>query len=116
MCQLITDSLTAAGHDVRGALSGDDAIDLGHLFEPDVLITDWNLNSDYDGFEVATACEFVNKEIKTIVISGCPEGLAQHDSNANVFRTIAKPFAMDSLTYCVDEAMAAGTPAMSGSR
>lgn len=70
VCDIVRTRLSLDGHDVRTASAGEDAIDLAHLFKPELLITDWDLQSDYDGFEVAEAFIAANPAIKTIVISG----------------------------------------------
>lgn len=106
LCQFLVKSLVAAGHDVRFTRNGDEAIDLGYLFQPEILIADWDLGKDYDGLEVATACQFANENIKTIVISGHTQRLLECESVSSVFRTLAKPFTMERLFQCVEEAVA----------
>ena len=58
ICESIQRRLAEDGHEVRTSNVGDEAIDFGHLFEPDLLITDWHLGSEYDGLEVADAFRF----------------------------------------------------------
>ena len=73
ICLSIQYCLTHIGHTVEIAHTGDEAIDFAYLFEPDILITDWNLHSDYDGLEVAEAFHAANKEIKDFVIKSTKE-------------------------------------------
>ena len=46
--QLAENSLSLDGHIVRTTSNSAEAIDLAHLFEPDLLIADWDLESDYN--------------------------------------------------------------------
>ena len=106
ICLSIKCCLTSIGHSVQIAHSGDEAIDFAYLFKPDVLITDWNLHSDYDGLEVAEAFHAANKQIKTILISGyiC-DALNKQVAEATVFQSLRKPFSMDKLVMIVDDAI-----------
>lgn len=103
--QFLVESLEAVGHDVRFTQNGDEAIDLGYLFQPEVLITDWDLGNEYDGVEVAAACQFANENIKTIVISGHEKRLKEFETDTRIFKTLAKPFTLDRLVQCVNEAV-----------
>lgn len=104
ICDFIRDGLEQHGHEVRVAKTGDDAIDFGYLFEPDILIADWNLESEYNGLEVADAFNFANTEVKTIVISGHAEALTGAKGK-RVFETLVKPFSFQRLLDVVDQAL-----------
>ena len=109
VCSFIQQRLSSDGHDVRTSYVGDEAIDFGYLFEPDVLITDWRLGCEYDGLEVAEAFRFANENIKTILITGHSiEEIARHCSAAKIFKTISKPFSLDEIANSVDEALKLG--------
>ena len=109
ICLSIQHCLTHVGHTVQIAHTGDEAIDFAYLFEPDILITDWNLHSDYDGLEVAEAFHAANNEIKTILISGyiC-DALDKQLSDTEIFQSLRKPFSMDKLVSIVDDAINLG--------
>ncbi len=104
ICKVIECRLARDGHDVRISNTGDEAIDLGYLFQPDLLITDWNLKSDYDGLEVAEAMSVAKENVKTILITGyatyknCPQ-------DVEIFATLPKPFSVDELAHTVDRAL-----------
>ena len=102
ICETLEYRLVEEGHEVRTALTGEDAIDLGYLFEPDLLITDWNLESDYDGYEVAEAITYANGDVKTILITGC---LGTADSDFQFHAKIPKPFSYDELAAIVDRTL-----------
>lgn len=102
VCETIRHRLVADGHDVRTANLGEDAIDLGYLFEPDVLITDWDLNSGYDGFEVAEAFDAALENVKKILITGFD---TLPTSSAKFFAKIRKPFSVEFLSQLVTDAV-----------
>ncbi len=104
ICDFIREGLEQLGHEVRVAKTGDDAIDFGYLFKPDLLIADWNLESEYNGLEVADAFNFANNNIKTIVISGHPDAIVGAKSK-KVFETLEKPFPFQLLVEVVDRAL-----------
>ena len=104
------------GHDVRVVSNAADAIDLAHLFQPDLLITEWDLESDdYGGFEVAEACHAANANIKTIVFSGRHSNqndclrLAEihYGKDIGLTVTFSKPVSIDQLARAVSDAMQA---------
>ena len=47
ICKYLANRLRKDGHEVKVSETGDGAIDLGHLFKPDIVIADICLNSDY---------------------------------------------------------------------
>lgn len=112
--QLVCESLSLAGHDVRTTSVSAEAIDLAHLFEPDLLIADWDLQSDYDGFEVAEAFQAANAKIRTIVMSErrsiqkafSASTQATPGSNLGIVASLAKPLSLTTLTQTVNQALA----------
>ena len=113
--QLVDESLSLEGHEVRTTWVSAEAIDLAYLFDPDLLIADWDLQSDYNGFEVAEAFQAVNANIKTIVTSKHRSiqkkfSHSSLDPCANKFGlvgSLAKPFSITALTHTVNIALAA---------
>ena len=45
-CKYLERQFVSDGHEVRTSLTGHEAIDLGHLFRPDILIADWIVIDD----------------------------------------------------------------------
>jgi two-component system response regulator HydG len=106
ICEFIRVRLSEDGHDVRVSHVGDEAIDFCHLFRPDVLITDWRLESEYDGLEVAQAFRFANENIKTILITGYSvEDVKKQCGAREIFKTIPKPFSLDEIATAVHQAL-----------
>lgn len=105
--------LKAEGHDVRTAPNGAEAIDLAYLFKPDLLITDWDLKSDYDGLEVAEAFMAANEHVKSIIISGHEdffEAFGQVPDNDigekyGLVASLSKPFSLQLLVRTVRKAL-----------
>ena len=99
--------LQSEGHEVRLAQHGSEAIDLGFTFEPDLLITDWRLNNDYDGFEVDEAFRFHNPNVKSILITGYSlEQAARLPHSDRFFKIMSKPFRLKDLSSAVAKALA----------
>jgi len=104
ICVSIKARLNEDGHDVRISCVGDEAIDFCHLFQPDLLITDWRLQSEYDGVEVADAFRFANDGIKTILITGQSQlDVKKHVSNVEFHSILYKPFSLDDIARTVDK-------------
>jgi len=98
--------LAREGHDVETASNGHEAIDVGKIFAPDVVIVDWMLKDDLYGLQVAEALQAFSPDLKTILITGFPsEGLRREAMDARVYRFMEKPFHMTELSAAVCEAM-----------
>lgn len=104
ICEIVETRLLLDGHEVRTTNTGDEAIDLGYLFQPDVLITDWNLESDYDGLEVAEAVSVAKENVKTILITGY--SVDEAPAPVEIFAKLPKPFSINELANTVDRALA----------
>ena len=106
VCDALDAKLSLDGHVVRASTSAEGAIDIGHLFKTDLLIADWNLESEYDGFEVALAISEVQKNLQTIMITGYTE-IGKPPEGLSVFGKLEKPFTVESLYQMVDQALGA---------
>lgn len=104
VCETVESILVLDGHIVRTSVQAEEAIDLAHLYQSDLLIADWNLKNQYDGFEVAEAITEVQEDIKTILMTGYAE-IAEPPSGLSIFATIRKPFPMIEMTAIVDRAL-----------
>jgi DNA-binding NtrC family response regulator len=114
ICDLIQYGLIDAGHEVRTAYTGDQAIDLGYLFEPQILITDWDLKGEYDGLEVCEAIHHANNKIRMILMSGhSMDHLGDRFEQQYVFSMLEKPFCIEKLFDLVEQALttSSGMPA-----
>lgn len=105
ICKYIAKQLQDDGHEVRIALAGDEAIDLGHLFRPEVLIADWRLGSEYDGLDVAEAVQHVNAQLRTILITAYPSTtLSERASALRVHALLIKPVSLEEISRQVRNA------------
>lgn len=108
-CKYIAQKLIEDGHTVRVSVTGHEAIDLGHLFRPDLVVADWRLGNDYDGIEVAMACQHVNANVKTILVTAYPsEELEAMSKSAPIFALLIKPFSLARLSEVVRDAIGSG--------
>ena len=83
------------GHDVQTAGSGQEAIEMGTSFKPDVLVVDWMLKDDYDGLDVTNAIREVVPALKTVMITGYPSPeLKQKAAQSRIARFVKKPFTL----------------------
>jgi CheY-like chemotaxis protein len=101
----ISNLLKSKGHHVHAVDRASDAIDLGHLLKPELLITDWKLEDEYDGFEVCEAFRFANSNVRLIMTADAEsiDGEPRHDF---LFRYFQKPIQPDDFLKAVDEALA----------
>lgn len=98
--------LTRDCHEVRTASCGQETLDVGAVFEPDVLIVDWLLRDGYHGLEVAERLRKLKPNLLTILITGFPSDALRRESlDARVFRFIEKPFQMHDLAAVVQDAV-----------
>ena len=104
ICKFVEERLIQEGHFVMVAHKPDEAIDIGHLFRADLLIADWNLKNDYDGFEVAQAISEVRKNLRTILMTGYSE-IQNPPEGLSVFGKLVKPFSLVELSYMVNRAL-----------
>jgi CheY-like chemotaxis protein len=104
-CEEIASGLARDGHEVRKVSNSREAVAVGCLFRPDVLVTDWLLNEEVNGLEVAEALRLVYPEIRTIIISGfASEDLRRDIDRSKVFAFLEKPFHMAEIRESVREA------------
>ena len=102
ICKYLANRLRKDGHEVKVSETGDGAIDLGHLFKPDIVIADICLNSDYSGLEVIEAIQSVNKNVKIIAITAFPtKELYYHLNTASIESLLIKPFSLSKISETV---------------
>ena len=99
---VLAEILDNAGHDVVDTGDPLDALGLPEaLGPPDVLITDIDLRSELNGFEVASYAHHLWPKVRIILISGLP---ADHTGQSldPRDRFIQKPFSNDRLLEAVE--------------
>ena len=103
-CKYLVNRLRNDGHEVEVSQTGDGAIDLGHLFKPDIVVADICLNSDYNGLEVIEAIQSVNKNVKAIAITAYPNKELYHRLNTQAIESLLiKPFSLSKISEVVRE-------------
>jgi len=98
--------LSLHGHDVSIANSSEDAIRLGLEIKPDILITDWMLQSDLDGGQVNAVLREANLSMKTLVITGHSD-LEQRNGSLleHIEEIIHKPFRIQTVLDFINKAL-----------
>ncbi len=106
LCRAVSDALSDAGHDVREASDGDDAIRLTEERIDDVVITDLFMPGR-DGFELIKHLHVVAPGIRIIAVSGqVVLGKADYLRMARSLgatRTLRKPFRLAELLKAISE-------------
>ena len=104
---LLSELLSDAGHKVMETGDPVDALGLPEsLGPPDVLITDIDLRSELNGFEVASYAHHLWPDVRIILISGLPaERTGRYLDPRDRF--IQKPFSNDRLLGTIEQ-LAAG--------
>lgn len=107
ICKYLANRLREDGHEVKVSETGDGAIDLGHLFKPDIVVADICLDSDYNGLEVIEAIQSVNKNVKVIAITAFPTKELYHRLNTRAIESLLiKPFPLSKISEAVRQAAA----------
>ena len=104
--QMIGSYFSGSGFEVRTSASGVEAIEIGLRFLPDVLVTDWMLDSELHGLQVSRTLQLAIPELRTLLITGylSPDVVAEA-RDANVADLIAKPFRPAALLEAVQHAL-----------
>lgn len=97
-CDELASALSRDGNILRTATGVRDAIDLGVLIEPDVLITDWMLTNHVNGLDVAEVLKQVYPSMQTILMTGfASKDLIEDAKQFGVVEFLEKPFPMESV-------------------
>jgi two-component system, cell cycle response regulator CpdR len=100
--RLLTLLLKNDGHDVKTVATAEDAIESGHQVHPDMVVTDWLLQSEKDGIDVARALHADNPEIKILFVTGLPtDQLRKRTRDLPLVEIFEKPLDLDILLETV---------------
>ena len=100
---VLAEILDDAGHDVVDTGDPLDALGLPEaLSPPDVLITDIDLRSELNGFEVASNARRLWPKVRIILISGVPAHRAGQSLDPRD-RFIQKPLSSDRLLGAIEQ-------------
>jgi CheY-like chemotaxis protein len=105
---VLSETLDGDGFEVDGLANAEDAlILLGAGQVPDVLVTDVNLGSGLNGFDLADLARARHPDVEVILISGTTPDLERRAARLHE-RFLQKPFAPEQLAAKIREAGAAG--------
>ncbi|MBA2491044.1 MAG: response regulator [Gammaproteobacteria bacterium] len=93
------------GFEVRCASDGEQALNIGNEFVPDVLITDWLLEGEFSGVGVARALAQAAPHTAIILVSGHPIAeLRAITGDLEVEAYMEKPISLFDLNAVVERA------------
>jgi two-component system OmpR family response regulator len=95
----LTELLRLRGHEVRTAGTGRAALEIGHAFRPDVLITDWRLPNRVDGLQVLRGLTAERPGLRAIIITAHASHAlrAEAAQEPSVVALLEKPFRFEEL-------------------
>ncbi len=97
--------LTADGHEVDTAETGEGAVKAGRRSNPQVLITDWKLKDGLSGLEVAKALQATNPTLATIIMTGYPVAqMGPEAEGVKGMQILEKPFGARVVREMIREA------------
>lgn len=110
-CEKISRYLAGRGYAVITATSGREAILLGGVHRPTVLITDWMLRDEVHGLHVVDTIRSVYPDTRAVVMTGFASGDLRLEAKVReVCAFVEKPFAPDLLAAAVEEVIDARAP------
>jgi CheY-like chemotaxis protein len=108
--EIVTRYLSLCDHDVLDTASGEEAIALGLVHRPQVLVADWMLRRSIHGLHVAEALRTADPALHTVLVTGFPAGdLTIDRQRVGIVELLEKPFDVEALGAAV--AQAADAPA-----
>jgi len=100
--------LSREGYDVKTASNGQEAIEIGNTFHPDVVLADWMLKDHMHGLEVGEQIRRDNPGIQILLMTGFPSSEIREEARkARVFRFLEKPFSLEEVADAIAQAASA---------
>ena len=97
--------LTRDGHHVVLATSAREAIDVGTMLRPDVVVSDWMLKDHVNGLDVVHALSVVFPSLRAILMTGfASTDLRMDAKNADIFDFLEKPLQLGQVREVVRRA------------
>jgi two-component system, cell cycle sensor histidine kinase and response regulator CckA len=91
------------GWEVRTARSGQVAVEIGKLFKPDVLITDYCLQDDVNGADVIQQLRNVDASVRCVLVTGLlPNALGEDARRLHDVPVLTKPFTFKRLGELIE--------------
>jgi CheY-like chemotaxis protein len=104
--QILGRLLERRGYEVRSASEGDEALALGRVFQPDLLVVDWMLGGSQVGPEIAKALKARLPQLRTILITGYLRSQLRDELDAcDIDCVLEKPFQLDEFMRAVEAAL-----------
>jgi two-component system, OmpR family, response regulator len=100
--QLLADFLTTVGDEVAAAATGEEALEVVPIFQPDVILTDMVMPG-LSGADVLNALRRAGVTVPVILISGQPITMPE-----GFFALLRKPFDLRKLAEVITAAMEQG--------
>ena len=112
LARTLADVLRAAGHTVRTASGGGQALLLAREFAADLLISDWALGDPPDGLELVERMRAARPALRVILMTGSPSpGLrAWAESNPGA-GLLEKPFSLSDFRALLTQVLGVTGPA-----
>jgi DNA-binding response OmpR family regulator len=86
------------GWEVRTARSGQVAVEIGKLFKPDVLITDYCLQDEVNGADVIQQLRSADASVRCVLVTGLlPNALGEDVRRLRDVPVLTKPFTFKRL-------------------
>jgi DNA-binding response OmpR family regulator len=110
-CEKLERYLTSCGFEVVSANTANDAVLLGAIFEPQVVVADWMLGERLHGLQVVDAIRALHPRSRPIVMTGFPSADLRFEAEvSDAYAFIEKPFSPQLLTTAIELAIAAPSP------
>ncbi len=107
--------LTREGYSVRAASTGEQALDIGHEFVPDIILADWMLKEQMHGLHASMTLREDHPALQILMMTGFPSSEIRLEAEqANVFRFLEKPFGLEELREAIEAAVAMKAPIAHG--
>ncbi|MCP4248961.1 MAG: response regulator, partial [bacterium] len=89
------------GHEVRASRNVADAVQHAKDFSPEVLVSDWLLQDQRNGLELAAQLRVGHPDLALIIMTGYPtEELTTGDESGR-FQIMKKPFGTDAMLAAI---------------
>jgi DNA-binding NtrC family response regulator len=112
LAETLAEVLRGAGHEVRVAPSGAEALSLAREFHPDLLISDWVLGSPPNGMDLIEQMRVTRAGMRAILMTGYPSARLRTWAGADPrLAVLEKPFSLAELRGLVARVLAVKSPA-----
>ena len=110
-CEKLERYLESCGFEVVAANSAADAVLLGAIFEPQVVVSDWMLGERIHGLQVVDAIRALHPRTRPILMTGFPSADLRFEAEvSDAYAFIEKPFSPQLLSTAIELAIAAPSP------